>query len=294
MGKLWNRARNSNRLFAPLVFRLALRLEQITWSEIEQSASEVVFVSRAAQRLFKLDAVCANFDTWLEAESAGAALVRDDLGHITGCTAHPSSLPEPKSFAKADRIAHSIEVIRRLSEEANSALPLASLAFGSTLMTRLYGKEETARLLAALRDGKSDDDLNSKLEYVRDVTIEIATGYLEAGATGLLLLHEDNEPDLPELRSFAALFNLASYYDVPAVVMCRQNVDQGGLSLLQQVSGDFYVSPMHHSKNVTALPLDSSSGIVEPLGWLGISRWEYDTETDPSIIHELRESSFRA
>ncbi|RTL55281.1 MAG: hypothetical protein EKK40_00615 [Bradyrhizobiaceae bacterium] len=294
MGKLWNRARNSNKVFAPLVFRLALRLEQITWSEVAESASEVVFVSRAAQRLFKLDAVCTNFDTWLEAESAGAELVRDDLGHVTGCAAHPASLPEPKSFAKADRIAHSVEVIRRLSEESNSALPLASLAFGSTLMARLYGNEETSRLLVALRNGESSEDLNSKLEYVRDVTIEIATGYLEAGATGLLLLHEENEPDLPELRSFAALFNLASYYDVPAVVMCRKNVDDAGLGLLQQVAGDFYVSPAFQSKNITALPSGPSPETVESSGWLGISRWEYDTDSEPAIIHKLRESSFRA
>lgn len=289
MSKLRNRARNANRLFAPLVFRLALRLEQIQWSELQQSASEIVFVTRSAQKLFKLDAVCPNFDTWLELEAAGVAVPRDDLGVVGENPGFPQSLPAPNAYAKTDVIGHATEVIRRLADDwPSAALPLAAVTFGSTLMKRLYGSLRADAILDSMRAGTVDREDNEAIEYIREATLEIATAYLEAGAAGLLLLHEDNAPNLVELPAFAALFNLATYYDVPAIVMCRKPVSAEGLVTLGHVAPDFYLTPSEQSSNVTALPGTPTDTSLNGSGWLGLSRWETDTSTDPDLIHNLR------
>lgn len=294
MSKLRTRARNSGRLFAPLVFRLALRLEQIDWSEVSGSASEQVFVVRAAQKLFKLDALCANFDTWLELEATGVAVARDELGFVTGAPALPTALPGAKDFTQADSIACSIETVRRLSDESSaSILPLAALTFGSTLMRRLYGGERTATVLAALREGSDGATVAETLEYVREVMLEIATSYLEAGAAGLLLLHEDNEPDLVEMPAFEALFNLAAYYDVPAVLMCRNAVSAAGAAMLVRMAPDFHLASEIQSKSLTALPAAAASP-VEPAGWFALSRWEMDASADPETVHHLRRAALGA
>ena len=69
-------ALNAGLIFAPFTLRLSMRLEQARWEEVTESSGEAVFLIRSGQRLFGLDAVCAWFDTWLEAEAAGVQIER--------------------------------------------------------------------------------------------------------------------------------------------------------------------------------------------------------------------------
>ena len=80
-------------LFAPVTFRLALKLEQVVWTEFADSAAEAVFALRATQRLFKQDVIFAWFDTWLEAEAGGVAVERDALGRVVNEPQPPALLP---------------------------------------------------------------------------------------------------------------------------------------------------------------------------------------------------------
>src|SRR5258708_18830265 len=88
MAKLDRDAAQGRVVFAPLIFRLALKLEQVPWTEFSSSASEAMYVLRSAQRLFKLDAVCTWLDTWLEAEAIAMTIPRCDLG---ACMARPDA-----------------------------------------------------------------------------------------------------------------------------------------------------------------------------------------------------------
>lgn len=291
MAKLRNRARASGRVFAPLIFRLALRLEQIKWDEVSESASEAVFVQRSAQRLFKTDVVSPPLDTWLETEAAGAKVERDGLGFVVDHDRTHLTELAPKSFVQADVMARSIEIVRRMADESSSsALPIAGLTFGTTLLKRLLGQDKTKEVVGALSGSDPGASIPS-LEYVREVTLEIATGYLEAGAAALLLLHEENTPDLADIPHFAALFNLAAYYDVPAVMMCRQPVSSAGLGRLNQFCKEYYVTRDEQSSNIMALPSGLSPSEVSSGSWLALSRWEVDPGTDPDVVHNFRQQS---
>ena len=80
-------------LFAPIVFRLAMKLEQARWSEFAEDPTEAVYVLCAAQRLFRQDAVVAWFDTWLEA----ARRCRTRRSDRIGATPDDAPMPNPAS-----------------------------------------------------------------------------------------------------------------------------------------------------------------------------------------------------
>src|SRR5262249_42563459 len=150
MRKLERDPNRSRPLFAPLIFRLALKLEQTPWVEFSSSATEAVYVLRAARRLFALDAVCTWFDTWLEAESAGIRIERDDLGVPRG-QPQGDTLASVETALTAPPIAIAVEVLRRITVESGSdVVALAALSSGATLIERLAGADARARILAAL------------------------------------------------------------------------------------------------------------------------------------------------
>src|SRR6516165_5686645 len=76
--------RSDRMLFAPLIWRLAMKMEKVQWREVAGSAAETVYVLRAAQRLFRQDIHCVSFDTWLEAEAIGMHIERDRFGAPVG------------------------------------------------------------------------------------------------------------------------------------------------------------------------------------------------------------------
>jgi hypothetical protein len=290
MAKLSPTAQAGRPVFAPIVFRLALRLEQAEWSDITGSASEAVFVVRSAQRLFKLDAVCASFDSWLEAEAAGARVGRDALGRVAMRPDRIGSLPAVSEILRSEPVMRTVEIIRRLAlDESNAAAPFTSLTMGVTLIDRLSsevdgGQRFLARMEAASLE-KSDLDL---LDYARELTVSLAKAYLEAGAACLLLLQEEDSPELVELASFGALFNIAAYYDVPVIILCRHPVSSRGLNALDQLGTGLYVTPAQAGGSIAALSEGESDIILAPPAWLAATRWEADPDTHPDTIHAWR------
>jgi hypothetical protein len=161
-------------LFAPLIWRLALKTEQVTWSEIAGSPTEAVYVLMAARRLFKHDIHCVSFDTWLEAEAAGFAVERDDWGGVVRRPATPSEIRPAQAILDSDPILRNVEIIRRLALDGGGAIPAAAMTAPATMHAR-FGAE------------RGDE--------VRDVMLGLARAYCEAGAGALLLL--DEEPPAP-------------------------------------------------------------------------------------------------
>ena len=151
--------RSDRMLFAPLIWRLAMKVEQVAWSEIAGSATEAVYVLRSAQRLFKQDIHCVSFDTWLEAEAAGMQVERDELGTPVGVPPPVADWPSVDAVLAAEPIARAVETLRRLVLDPGSGIvPVATMTGGTTLQKRL-------RAGAAIPFG---DDV----DYVRQILLD--------------------------------------------------------------------------------------------------------------------------
>jgi hypothetical protein len=289
MAKLDRDAAGNRCLFAPLVFRLALKLEQVPWSDFASSASEAMYVLRAAQRLFKLDAVCTSFDTWLEAEAAGLTVERDDLGY---CCARPQpALPRAIDDVLASQpLALAIEILRRTQMEAGEAgLALAALSTGATMVDHLFGEVAGSRILSALTAGTLAKEDADRLDYVRQLNLAIARAYLEAGAAALLLLQEVDSPDVVELDQFVSVFNLAAYYGTPLVLLGRHPISAVGQATLARLGITLYLTPQQAGPGIVPLANAAEPKPVRGDGdWLALSRWEIDPDVAPETIQSWR------
>lgn len=289
MAKLDRDAAQGRVLFAPLVFRLALRLEQVPWMEFSSSASEAMYVLRSAQRLFKLDAVCSWFDTWLEAEAVGMTIERDDWG---ACIARPDAvaLPPVETVMASAPIARVIEIIRRMCAEAGEAgVTLAALSAGATLIDHVAGTETRARILAATEAGALTGKDAELLGYLRQLSLALARVYLEAGAGALLLLQEVESPDLSEFDAFVSVFNLATYYGTPVVLLARHPLSTKGHATLERLGIELYATPSAASPGIVALPrADEAEPVQRNSEWLALSRWEVDPATAPETVQSWR------
>ena len=242
-------------LFAPVIFRLALRLDQVTWSEFTTSASEAVFVLRAAQRLFGLDAVFCWFDTWLEAEAAGAELKRDHLGRVL--TAQPPEAMRPvEATLSAAPIAHAVEIVRRLRDEAVPVVGM--LTAPKTLRARLPGADP---------------------EHLRALGVDLARAYCEAGAGALALVQEEESQDLTDLSEAAAMFNLAEYYATPVMLFARHALSAAGCAVAERLTNGLFITPTQVGAAITPV-----SDAPQPAAWLALSRWEVPPETLPEDV----------
>jgi hypothetical protein len=250
-------------LFAPIVFRLAMKLEQVAWNKFADDPTEAVYVLRSAQRLFKQDAVVAWFDTWLEAEAAGAVVERDDLGRVNS-SQPPAMLPPVSDALSASPLVHAVEIVRRLNVEIGSSqAPLAMLTAATTLRARL----------------------GSSVDYARELSVALARAYCEAGAGALLLVQEDDSPDLADLGEFASLFNVARYYDTPVILLNRHPLSPQGVAIAESITGGLYVTASQAGTAVFPLP---DTRVPNARTRLALSRWEVDAETAPETVQAWR------
>jgi hypothetical protein len=257
-------------LFAPLIWRLAMKIEQVSWSEMSVSAAESVHVLRSAQRLFKQDIHCVSFDTWLEAEAAGMAVKRNDLGMPVGEAASLADLPSVDAVLSAEPVVRTVEVLHRLAQEAGSTIPVATMTAGATLQRR-FGGDSSAEHVA----------------FVREILLGLTRLYGEAGAGALILLDEEPAENAAPLSEYAALFNLAEYFAMPVFLLSR------GTAAPETVR-DASAFRANHLASGTAsdgvAPLPENGGRFDPgAGWIAMSSWEIDFNTDPNVIQGWRE-----
>jgi hypothetical protein len=263
--------RSDRILFAPLIWRLALKIEQVPWCEVARSAAEAVYVLRSAQRLFKQDIHCVSFDTWLEAEAIGMQIERDQLGVPVGRPARIDDWPAVDSVLSADPIARTVEILRRLAQDPGGIVPLATLTAGATLEKRI----------AATASAASTD-------YVRQILLGLTRLYCEAGAGALLLLDEEPGGDDPAaLVDYAALFNLAEYFSTPVFLLSREPMGPA-TAAAAQAAAIGYLAPGRVQEGIVALPADGGD-VVADAGWMAMSTWEIDPGTDPKVVWAWRQ-----
>jgi hypothetical protein len=265
-------------VFAPLIWRLAMKIEQIPWSELAGSAADAVYVLRSAQRSFQQDVHCVWFDTWLEAEAAGMRIERDALGMPLGAPAPITDWPSVEAVLSAEPIARAVEILRRLALDPGSGIvPVATMTAGATLHRR-FGD------VAA---GSAKD----RLDYIRQILLGLTRLYCEAGAGALLLLDEEPGDDTIEMTEYGALFNLAKYFATPVFVLSRIQVRPGGIAAANAL-GAKYLTPDECSDDLIALPTNDGD-VAAGKGWIAMSRWEIDPQTDPTVVRGWRQKLLR-
>jgi hypothetical protein len=262
-------------LFAPLIWRLAMKIEQMPWREVAGSAAEMVYLLRAAQRLFKQDIHCASFDTWLEAEAIGMHIERDRFGAPVVRPGRIAGWPSVDRVLSANPVVRTVETLQRLALDPGGVVPVAAITAGTTLQKRIYAPATA-----------------DSLDYIRQILLGLTRLYCEAGAGALLLLDEEPGDDPGALNDYAAVFNLAAYFATPVFLLSRTPV-QPETATAAQAAGVRYVTPGRVSDGVLALPMnggDVTSGEGSAgEGWIAMSAWEVDPDTDPNVVQAWRQ-----
>lgn len=287
-------AKRGGDLFVPLIFRLALRLEQVNWDEALEDAPLAAHALSSAQRLFRTDACVNWFDTGLEAEATGVKLARDSLGEISARAVAPADLPDPGAFVAAPAIAHVLAVTRQLCETTGErACVLGCLAGPATLLLRFFGAPRAKRLVAALDAGKLAATERQRLDKAASLTVALARAYCEVGVGGLALL-EEAVPQSPALAgAFDALFNLASYYGVPVVVVSRASLSSGVCDAYAELGAGYVVAPGTQDSRVAAVApgaLSETNAFLpqpEGAGRLVATTWEVPADTAPERLADF-------
>lgn len=266
-------------VFAPLVFRLALRLEQVSWEDALEDAPLAAFALGSAQRMFGTDACINWFDTGLEAEAAGAA-------HHS-----PADLPDPEAFVAAPVIAHVLAVTRQLCETSGGrTCVLGCLTGPATLLNRLFGAPTTKKLAAALDAGGLPEAERRRLDRAASLSVALARAYCELGVGGLALL-EDAVPQSPGLAgAFDSLFNLAAYYGVPVAVVSRASLPSRVGDAYARLGAGYVVAPGIENSRAVAVAPELPAGNEENLrrtagaGRLVATTWEVPADAAPERV----------
>ena len=298
LDKLASKAGRS--LFLPIGFRFLLKLEQVEWEEFCGDPALATFTLRAAQRLFKADGLVNWFDEWLEAEGAGVAVERGALGVVVGAPATPDEIPSREVFARAVAVERSVEIAERMCKETGEdATVLGYLTGVRALLTRLFGVAVARRLVKALATAKLKGADKEAIEAAMALSLVLAKAYCEAGC-GALVLAEDEPPgDLRYLSVLAPLLNLAEYYGVPVLLLCRHPVDEAARAAAQAV-GIHFVSSPGHCNGLQMVPnrilMDNPGDAVSwaralPGGGdsqLFVTEWEIPAAAAPEAVIALR------
>ena len=196
----------------PIAFRIALKLDQVSWDEACEDVGLAVFALRNAQKMFKADGLVNWFDTWLEAEACGAKVARGPLGEVTNPTP-PASLPDAARFAAAPATARVAEIARRLVGETREDSTVLGYATGPATLQKHLGTNDAQR--------------------AGEYTLALVKLYGEAGVGALLFAEEE-----PPARPFDAVANLAGYYNLPMLLAAR-----GGITPEQAKALGYRVEP---------------------------------------------------
>lgn len=191
---------------APIVYRLAARLEQVELDEMLEDAATAAFVLRSAQGLFGLPVVVNHFQLGLELEALGVPLPRDPRGlPLDGDTRLAELSPD---VADAPLMQVATDVAARLSSELRGTAPVLGVLTGPAT-------------LAALRGG----DLAGVAEFYA----VLARRYAEAGVAGVLLAEAPAAPPVTGRDGvLAELANICRFYNVASILLAPAGDEPAG------------------------------------------------------------------
>jgi hypothetical protein len=194
------------RLFVPLVYRLAARLEQVEWEEFADDPPTAAFALRGAQHLFGLRALVSHYRLGAEAEACGVNLTRDAHG----------DWPFPIASQALEKISVSADAVRQP--------PLDGLIdLTRRLASELHGQ---AAVIAVLSGPRTLAALLGTSVGLDDLYAALARAYAEAGARALLIAEDPRAPvesavTNVELANLGPLLNVARYFRLPAIVLAE-------------------------------------------------------------------------
>jgi hypothetical protein len=199
-------------LFFPLIYRLAARLEQLSWQELTENVDDAVYALQSAQQLFGLKVLASTFRIGFEAEACGAELGRDSEGSWVDAV----TLADPARAAAAPGalpiVASTLEATTRLCKALGDRASVAGVLTGPRTLSHLF---------------------SSLPEGLGGLYAAIARAYAEAGVQ-LLLVAED--PRWPTVAAddgvLKQVLNVAGYFGLPAVLLdSSRDQSAGGFTL---------------------------------------------------------------
>jgi hypothetical protein len=271
---------SQGRHFFPLVFRLALKLEQLQWNEFTEDPALAAFSLRSAQRLFRSRAVINWFDDWLEAEGAGVAVIRDELGNVLGAAGEGGSVDAEKVVGSAP-VQCAIDLCRRLADELDEGVATVGYLTGpATMSQRLNGR-------SSLIGGRGEAHPAGA-----SVCTMHARALCEANC-GALLMVEHEPLDSFSAAQYSAAINIASYYGKPIGLLSRHPLS-AEFAVAAKAAGFSIVVPSDVQRDVTVIPTLQLT--EEPAGrpfnvGLVMTDWEVPTGTAPESLIRLSQEA---
>jgi len=213
------------KLFLPLLFRLAARVEQLTWEEFFADPSYLTFALKNAQKLFRYHWIINHFDPALEVEALGCQVERDAQGHIQGVKPVASWGDIAGDWETRGHLPIVMEATRRLCLELRNRVPVIGVITGPlTIASSLWG----------CRPDKE------ALQFAGGVVSRLCQRYSQLGVGGILIA--ESPPITPEAEQLLELpkllqplRNITHYYQLPIILAWRDEPPAG----LSQAGVDF-------------------------------------------------------
>ncbi|MCW2760840.1 MAG: hypothetical protein JWR85_1041 [Marmoricola sp.] len=185
-------------LAAPIVFRLAARLEQVELDEMLEDPATAAFVLRSAQSLFGSPLVVNQFQLGLEVESLDGPLQRDEIGNPTPGGVRDVALSP--QVADTPLMSNAVDVAGRLSSELRGTAQVLGVLTGPATLAELRG---------------------GSLDGLAEMYAVMARRYAEAGVAGVLLAERPGamptQASTTTAATLAELANICRYYSVASI-----------------------------------------------------------------------------
>lgn len=283
----------ANRLYCPILFKFAARLEQMTWPDFTADPLETVAALRNAQSASGADLVVNWFDTWAECEVLGAKIVRGPDGNAVSCATPPRDITQALTILKSELLPRLKEVAARLHADRRPGTLLGGFLTGpNTLANRIGG----ASAIASNRDGGSAAERSDAAQFAVQWAIEVIRSYGEIGLDLSIIAEE--EPGAATFfcdhaKTLQPLVNLSRYYRHPLIVLNRRPLDDetadatiGGapqIGTIRMIPQDLFMSPAQ----TTVGQLKPIPGSTVGGRMLMLSSWEVPAEAEPERLREL-------
>jgi hypothetical protein len=284
-------------LFAPIVFVLGARIENLSLRAFLASPTKISNSLRQTRPHLRSDGVSCYFDPLLEAEALGGMLQwrsDNDPPLLRWLPApDPGQLPVglrlPEEIAKSGRIPVALEVIRRLK---------ALLREESLLMAGVSGPFALASRLSGLhgRDPQTSAVLpESALEVATSAIAHASKAFAEAGAN-LIFLREDGLPLLPGGSSedwtsmLTPIFNIIRFYEaLPVLQIADQRVLADDPDAVLRLAKDSVLClPLEAIRTLPAERLPAMRSAKVGLA-LPVSAFQVDQSSDPTTHTQWRQ-----
>jgi hypothetical protein len=284
----------ANRLYCPILFKFAARLEQMTWPDFTANLVDTVAALRNAQAASGADLVVNWFDTWAECEALGAAIVRDSDGSTLSYAAPPRAIEQPLARLKSELLPKLKEMAARLHADRPPGTLLGGFLTGpGTLATRICGASE----IASDRDGGSATaERQEALQLAVQWAVELIRAYGEIGLDLSIVAEEERGASAfyrDHAKMLQPLVNLSRYYRHPLIVLNRGRLENeiaeltiGGapqIGTIQMIPEELFTLPTEAwTERLKPMHDRAAAGRI-----LMLSTWEVAVEAEPERLREL-------